>query len=63
MCSLKLPVTVIEVLDKYRKNCLWRGKDFNQKKYNLAAWDLVRRPKRKGVLVWLTLVFRIMLFF
>jgi hypothetical protein len=48
MCSLKLPVTVIEVIDKYRKNCLWRGKDFNQKKYNLAAWDLVRRPKRKG---------------
>jgi hypothetical protein len=39
---------VIEVLDKYRKNCLWRGKDFNQKKYNLAAWDLVRSPKSKG---------------
>jgi hypothetical protein len=48
MCSLKLPVTVIEVIDKYRKNCLWRGKEFNQKKYNLAAWDLVRRPKSKG---------------
>jgi hypothetical protein len=30
------------------KNCLWRGKDFNQKKYNLAAWDIVRRPKDKG---------------
>jgi hypothetical protein len=51
MCSLKLPVTVIEVIDKYRKNCLWRGKEFNQNKYNLAAWDLVRRPKSKGVLV------------
>jgi hypothetical protein len=49
MCSLKLPVTVIEVIDKYRKNCLCRGKEFNQKKYNLAAWDLVRRPKSKGV--------------
>jgi hypothetical protein len=48
MCSLKLPVTVIDVIDKYRKNCLWRGKEFNQKKYNLAAWDLVRRPKSKG---------------
>jgi hypothetical protein len=63
MCSLKLPVTVIDVIDKYRKNCLWRGKEFNQKKYNLAAWDLVRRPKAKGDSVWLTLVFRIMLFF
>jgi hypothetical protein len=48
MCSLKLPVTVIDVIDKYRKNCLWRGKEFNQKKYNLAASDLVRRPKSKG---------------
>jgi hypothetical protein len=48
MCSLKLPVTVIEAIDKFRKNCLWRGKDFNQKKYNLAAWDIVRRPKDKG---------------
>lgn len=26
MCYLKLPVTVIEVIDKYRKICLWRGK-------------------------------------
>jgi retron-type reverse transcriptase len=24
-CTLKLPVAVIEVIDKYRKNCLWRG--------------------------------------
>jgi hypothetical protein len=63
MCSLKLPVTVIDVMDRYRKNCLWRGKELNQKKYNLAAWDLVRRPKSKGGMVWLTLVFRIMLFF
>jgi hypothetical protein len=23
-------------------------KEFNQKKYNLVAWDLVRRPKSKG---------------
>jgi hypothetical protein len=48
MCSLKLPLTVIEIIDKHRKNCLWRGKDFNRKGYNLAAWDLVRKPKDKG---------------
>jgi hypothetical protein len=48
MCSLKLPLTVIEIIDKHRKNCLWRGKDFNSKRYNLAAWDLVRKPKSKG---------------
>jgi hypothetical protein len=48
MCSLKLPLTVIEIIDKHRKNCLWRGNDFNSKRYNLAAWDLVRKPKSKG---------------
>jgi hypothetical protein len=48
MCSLKLPVTIIEAIDKFRKKCLWRGKDFNQKNYNLVAWDIVRRPKDKG---------------
>jgi hypothetical protein len=48
MCSLKLPLTVIEIIDKHRKNYLWRGKDFNSKRYNLAAWDLVRKPKSKG---------------
>jgi hypothetical protein len=48
MCSPKLPLTVIEIIDKHRKNCLWRGKDFNRKRYNLAAWDLVRKPKDKG---------------
>jgi hypothetical protein len=31
ICSMKLPLTVIEIIDKHRKNCLWRGKDFNRK--------------------------------
>jgi len=48
MCSLKLPITVIEIIDKYRKNCLWRRNDFKNKGYNLATWDLVQRPKSKG---------------
>jgi hypothetical protein len=41
MCSLKLPVAVIEASDKYRKNCLWRGSDFRRKGYNLVAWKMV----------------------
>jgi mannosylglycoprotein endo-beta-mannosidase len=48
MCSLKLPITVIEIIDKHRKNYFWRGNEFRKKGYNLAAWDLVRRPKDKG---------------
>lgn len=31
MCSLKLPDTVIEIIDKHRKNCLWRGSEFRKK--------------------------------
>jgi hypothetical protein len=27
---------------------IWRGNDFRNKGYNLAAWDLVRKPKDKG---------------
>lgn len=48
MCSLKLPATVIEIIDKHRKNCLWRGSDYSKKGYNLAAWNLVQKPKSKG---------------
>jgi hypothetical protein len=36
MCTLKLPVTVIEIIDKHRKNCLWHGKEFRNKGHNLA---------------------------
>jgi hypothetical protein len=48
MCTLKLPVTVIDIIDKHRKNCLWRGNDTRRKGYNLAAWHLVQMPKEKG---------------
>lgn len=48
LCSLKLPVAVIEAIDKYRKDCLWRGCDFKKKGYNIAAWKLVMKPKDKG---------------
>lgn len=48
MCTLKLPKTVIETIDKFRKKCLWRGNDINAKGYNLAAWDKATKPKDKG---------------
>lgn len=48
MCSLKLPKTVIDTIDKFRKTCLWRGSDINAKGYNLAAWEMVTIPKNKG---------------
>jgi hypothetical protein len=48
MCTIKLPVEIINQIDKYRRHCLWRRSDINVKKPPLAAWNLVTRPKRKG---------------
>jgi hypothetical protein len=47
MSPLKLPITVIKIIDKHRKNCIWRGKECRNKGYNLAAWDLVKKTKDK----------------
>ena len=48
MCSLKLPMGVIENIDRARKQCLWRGNDASKKGGNLAAWHMVQKPKKKG---------------
>jgi hypothetical protein len=37
MCSIKLPVGVIENIDRIRKQCLWRGNNPEKKGDNLAA--------------------------
>jgi hypothetical protein len=48
MCSIKVPIEILNQIDKYRKHCLWRGGEIERKKPPLAAWDLVTRPKMKG---------------
>jgi hypothetical protein len=48
LSSMKLPITVIKQLDKFRKYCLWRGSDINSKKPPKAAWKLVCLPKEEG---------------
>ena len=48
MSSIKLPVGVIENIDRARKQCLWRGNDASKKGGNLAAWHMVQKPKQKG---------------
>ena len=48
MCTLKLPVGVLDNLDRIRKQCLWRGNDKSKKGGNLAAWLMVLKPKVKG---------------
>jgi hypothetical protein len=37
MCAIKVPITIINQIDKYRRHCLWRGGDINGNKTSLAA--------------------------
>jgi hypothetical protein len=48
MCTVKLPVGVIENMDRMRRQCLWRGNVSTKKGGNLAAWPMVLKPKNKG---------------
>jgi len=48
MCSLKIPIAVLDFIDRARKHCLWRGSDENAKKRSLVAWPKVSKPKNKG---------------
>jgi hypothetical protein len=51
MCSIKIPVDILNQIDKYRCHCLWHGGDAD-KKPPMAAWKLVCRQKKEGALVW-----------
>lgn len=37
MCTIKLPIGVIENIDRLRKQCIWRGNDQAKKGGNLAS--------------------------
>jgi hypothetical protein len=50
LCSIKVTIEVLNQIDKYRRHCLWRGGDVNDKKPPLASWKLVCKPKKKVVL-------------
>jgi hypothetical protein len=54
MCTFLLPKSVLKQIDKYRKHCLWRGFDLNNKKPPKAAWPQVCLPKEEEVWVSLT---------
>lgn len=47
MCTLSLPLSVIDSIDRARRHCLWRGNDLNSSK-SLAAWSKVCKLKDKG---------------
>jgi hypothetical protein len=48
MSTIKLPSTIIKLIDKHRKYCFWRGSDLNDRKPPLVAWFLATRPKKEA---------------
>jgi len=54
MSSFQLHVTVSEQIDKYRKHCLWRGREDQNRINAKAAWPMVTKPKNVGV--WESLI-------
>lgn len=48
MSTFHLHVSISEQMDKFRKHCLWRGADDNNRINAKAAWSLVTRSKDEG---------------
>lgn len=48
MCTLHLPASVIEQIDKYRKHELWDNGDINRNGSCLVSWKKACRPKDQG---------------
>jgi hypothetical protein len=55
MCSIKVPIEILQEVDKYKRRCLWIGGDVNGRKPPLVAWKIVTKPKLKGGLGIITL--------
>jgi len=48
MSTFHLHSTVREQIDKYRKHCLWRGSEENNRINAKAAWLMVTKSKEEG---------------
>jgi hypothetical protein len=48
MCAIKVPIEILNQVDKYRRHCLWKGGDTNSKNPPLVAWSMVTKPKNRG---------------
>jgi hypothetical protein len=48
MCTLNLPVTVMNAIDLIRRDCLWSGNSENAHQNPLIAWDKVTCPRNRG---------------
>lgn len=48
MCTLEIPKAIIKHIDKFKKNCLWRGTSINEGSRPKATWEMVCSTKEEG---------------
>lgn len=48
MCTLKLPIEILDQIERYSKYCLWNGGDLSKKGGCLVAWTQACRSKEEG---------------
>ena len=48
MCSLQIPITVVNQLHSYFRNCFWRKYGSQDRGAVLIAWSTVWQPKSNG---------------
>jgi hypothetical protein len=53
LCTLQMPIPILEHIDKYRKHFLWDKGDMNRKGGCLVAWKKACLPKDQGALALL----------
>lgn len=46
MCALKIPTSMVNQIDKYRKLCLWRVADINIKKTTIGTMENCMQTKK-----------------
>jgi hypothetical protein len=48
MSAVKVPVGILNKIDRHRRHCHWGGGGLNAKKTPLPGWKLVCKPKSRG---------------
>jgi hypothetical protein len=47
LCAIKVPIVILNQIDKYKHHCLWRGSDINAKKLPMGL-EIGNFPQSKG---------------
>jgi hypothetical protein len=48
MCSVLVPVVVLEYFDRARRHCTWRKLEVNAKSKPLVAWKMHQAKEKRG---------------